>query len=280
MRSWFITGANRGLGLEIARTALAAGDQVVAASRKPADVEAALGEYGDRLLAVQLDVTKADEAEEAVKAAIARFGRIDVLINNAGFAKIGPFEMSSHEEIHRQFDTNVFGTFHVTRAVLPTMRSQRSGHVFTVSSLVGLVGFGNSSLYCSTKFALEGWSESLGQELAEFGIKVTLLEPGQFRTDFLDKTSVKFAELSIEDYQKGADAHKAALAGYNHQQLGDPSKMGDVIFAILEAEQTPVRVAVGSDALATLHGRGDTFYAQADAWRAVSLSTDFAAEPA
>ncbi|SEJ95541.1 Short-chain dehydrogenase [Sphingobium sp. AP50] len=275
MRSWFITGANRGMGLEIARTALAAGDQVVAASRKPDDVRAALGDHGERLLAVPLDVTNADEAQEAVKAAVARFGGIDVLVNNAGFAQIGPFEANSHEQVQRQFDTNVFGTFHVTRAALPVMRAQRSGHIFTISSLVGLVGFGNSSLYCATKFALEGWSESIGQELAEFGIKVTLLEPGQFRTDFLDQSSVRFASLSIDDYMASDDAHKAALADFNHQQIGDPSKMGDIILAILDAKETPVRVAVGSDALATLHGRGDTFHAQADAWRALSLSTDF-----
>ncbi|WP_198351151.1 SDR family NAD(P)-dependent oxidoreductase [Flavisphingomonas formosensis] len=275
MRSWFITGANRGIGLEIARSALTAGDRVVAASRKPEDAAAALGGSGDRLLAVPLDVTNADQAQEAVKAAVAAFGRIDVLVNNAGFAQIGPFEAISHEQIQRQFDTNVFGTFHVTRAALPILRAQRSGHIFTISSLVGLVGFGNSSLYCATKFALEGWSESIGQELAEFGIKVTLLEPGQFRTDFLDQTSVKFSGLGIDDYKAGSEAHKAALAGFNHHQQGDPSKIGKVILAILDAEETPVRVAVGSDALATLQARGDTFHAQADAWRALSLSTDF-----
>ncbi|SFF66839.1 Short-chain dehydrogenase, partial [Actinacidiphila alni] len=187
---WFITGANRGFGYEIARAALDSGDRVVATARRPQEAEAALKEHGERVLALPLDVTDTDSVVAAVAAARERFGRIDVLVNNAGYGQLGYFEEQSPQSVERQFATNVFGVFDVTRAVLPVMRAQRSGHVITISSLSGIIGIAGSPVYGATKFAVTGWSEGLGRELAPFGIHATCVHPGMFRTDFLDPTSV------------------------------------------------------------------------------------------
>ncbi len=229
MKTWFITGANRGLGLEIVRAALEAGDQVVATARKPEQVEAGLAYDGDRLLALPLDITDQASIEAAVDAACKRFGRIDVLVNNAGYGQLGVFEQVSVAAIERQFSTNVFGTFAVTRAVLPVMRAQRSGHILTVSSIGGLTGAEGGSIYCATKFALEGWSESLSLELAQFGINTTLIEPGFFRTDFLDNSSAFYGDIAISDYAEYAAKQKSGLDDLNQKQAGDPAKLGKAI---------------------------------------------------
>ncbi|NSY93884.1 SDR family NAD(P)-dependent oxidoreductase [Agrobacterium tumefaciens] len=274
MKTWFITGANRGIGLGIARSALEAGDQVVATARNAASIQSALSDNPDRLLAVTLDVTKAETIEAAVEEAKNRFGRIDVLVNNAGYGQLGAFEQLSEAAIERQFATNVFGVFAVTRAVLPVMRTQRSGHVLTISSIAGLVGFPGSSIYCSSKFAVEGWSEALSAELEPFGIKATLIEPGRFRTDFLDSSSVSHTDVSIPDYTETAERRKAELDDGNHKQPGDPVKLAQAMLKVVASQHPPVRFAAGSDANEVVLSRLAALREEADAWRPLTLSTD------
>ncbi|WP_413743083.1 SDR family oxidoreductase [Sodalis sp. RH15] len=182
---------------------------------------AALEGYGARLCAVQLDVTSDESVERAVNAAVGQFGRLDILVNNAGYGQLGAFEELSPELIRKQFETNVFGVFNVTRAVLPLMRAQRSGHIITVSSTCGITGFDGASIYCATKFAVSGWSESLSIELEPFGIKATCIHPGPFRTDFLESTSVSYGDLVVDDYQRSSRAKREALDNANHNQDGD-----------------------------------------------------------
>ncbi len=273
MKTWFITGASRGLGLEIARAALAKGDQVVASGRDPSRIASALGN-SDHALAVALDVTDDQSIEAAIGAAVARFGRIDVLVNNAGYGLLGAFEELSAGSIEKEFATNVFGAFAVTRAVLPIMRAQRAGHVISIASLCGLTGLDMVSVYCSTKFALAGWSESLSLELARFGIHATVVYPGMFRTDFLDGSSVVHADLSIEDYKEAAVVAKQTRDAANHQQMGDPVAFGRAMVEIANAEKPPVHFAVGSDGLKTMMEKAMTLQSAADAWRDLSVSTD------
>ena len=199
---WFVTGSSRGLGLEIAKAALVAGQKVVATARDASAVKKALGEQ-ENLLALNLDVTKPADAEAAVKAAISKFGAVDVLVNNAGYGHFGPFEEASVDDVTKQFNVNLFGAMHVTRAVLPEMRSKKSGRIYNISSIAGLQGFGLSSLYCSSKFALAGWSESMSMELEPLGIQVTCVEPGFFRTDFLGSNSAQYVDAKLPEYEGG-----------------------------------------------------------------------------
>ncbi|MCO8310954.1 oxidoreductase [Pseudomonas mandelii] len=278
MRTWFITGASRGLGREIARAALKGGDQVVATARNPEWIKSGLPGFGDRLLALALDVTNQDAIEAAVDKAVKHFGRIDVLINNAGYGQLGAFEELSVSAIEKQFATNLFGVFAVTRAVLPVMRSQRAGHILTVSSTAGIIGFDGASIYCATKFALEGWSESLSLELAQFGIRTTVVEPGGFRTDFLDSSSVAYSDISIPDYAAYSSKRKDALDEYNHNQGGDPVKFGKTITILVATQEPPVRFAVGSDAYGVVSNKANILRAEANRWRGLSITTDIAVE--
>lgn len=275
MKTWLITGASRGIGLGIARAALEAGDQVVATAREPEQVEAGLaGLGGDRLLASRLDITDAASIRSAVDAATGRFGRIDVLVNNAGYGQLGVFEQQSAAAIERQFATNFFGTIEVTRAVLSIMRVQRSGHIFTVSSVGGLVGAEGGSIYSATKFALEGWSEGISFELKPFGIRTTLIEPGFFRTDFLDASSVSYGDIDIPDYADYSARFKAMLDGINHNQAGDPNKLGKALVALAASDDPPVRFAAGSDAYGVITNRATSDRILADKWHELSVSTD------
>lgn len=275
MKTWFITGASRGIGLGIARAALESGDQVVATARKPEQVIASVAGLGSGdLLALHLDVTDQKSIQAAVDAASERFGRIDVLVNNAGYGQLGVFERQASAAIERQFATNFFGTLEVTRTVLPIMREQRSGHVFTVSSIGGLVGAEGGSIYSATKFALEGWSEGISSELKQFGIKTTLIEPGFFRTDFLDASSVSYGDIDIADYTDYSAKFKARLDAINHKQAGDPDKLGKVLVSLAALSDPPVRFAAGSDAYGILANRGDRDRAEAEKWRDLSASTD------
>lgn len=277
MKTWFITGANRGIGLGIARAALEAGEQVVATARRPEQAEVALaGLTGDRLLTVRLDVVDSTSIQSAVDAAVAHFGRIDILVNNAGYGQLGVFEQQSVTAIHRQFGTNVFGTMEVTRAMLPLMRKQRSGHIFTVSSIGGLVGAEGGSIYCATKFALEGWSEAVSFELKQFGIKTTLIEPGFFRTDFLDASSASYGDIIVPDYADYSAKFRAQLDAMNHKQAGDPDKLGKVIVSLAASNDPPLRFAAGSDAYRVISDRAPRDHAEADRWRELSVSTDIA----
>lgn len=271
---WFVTGAARGLGAAIAKAALADGDRVVVTGRRVEPLEKVFAEYGERVLVVALDVTDEAQALAAAEAAVARFGQIDVLVNNAGYGQLAPFEDNFASEADKQFATNVFGVFNVCRAVLPVMRRQRSGHVFNVSSMGGVVGMGGAALYCSSKFAVEGFSESLALEVAQFGIKVTLVEPGVFRTDFLDPSSAVFGTRALEDYAAFTAKVKGASAAYNHQQTGNPAKLGDALVHLANSEHPPLRYLAGSDAYQQVSNKLNTMLAEFELWRQLSCSTD------
>ncbi|TCS16049.1 oxidoreductase [Caulobacter sp. BK020] len=271
---WFVTGAARGLGAEIAKAALAAGDRVVVTGRRREALQAAFSPDSDKVLSLSLDVTREAEAEGAVEAALARFGRIDVLVNNAGYGNLGLFEETTDAEARAQYDTNVFGLYNVTRAVLPVLRRQRAGRIFNVSSVGGLLGGEGGSLYCATKFAVEGFSESIAKEVAAFGIRVTIVEPGFFRTDFLDDSSVRYGSRQIEDYAELSSQMKAFWDGRNHAQAGDPAKLGRVLVDLADRADPPLRFAAGSDAVAMIGGKIAALQAELDAWRDLSVTTD------
>jgi NAD(P)-dependent dehydrogenase (short-subunit alcohol dehydrogenase family) len=249
IKTWFITGAGRGIGAEIAQAALAAGDNVIATGRNVDQLSALYASHGDRVLCVALDVSKELEAAAAVEVAVARFGRIDVLVNNAGYGQLGLFEEVSSVDIERQFQTNVFGLMHVTRAVLPLMRKQRGGHILNLASIGGFMGFEASSIYCAAKFAVEGFSESLALEVARFGIQVTVVEPGFFRTDFLDKSSVRQGDGKVADYDLDASQPRADYESYSGKQPGDPVKLGRAIVRVVSMAEPPLHFLAGSDAL-------------------------------
>ncbi|MEE1924564.1 oxidoreductase [Pseudomonas sp. 148P] len=271
---WFVTGAGRGLGAAIAKAALANGDRVVVSGRRLESLHSVFAEYGEQVLAVALEVSDAAQALAAVEAAVARFGRIDVLVNNAGYGQLAPFEDNLASDAEKQFATNVFGVFNVCRAVLPVMRAQRSGHVFNVSSMGGVLGMGGAALYCASKFAVEGFSESLAQEVAQFGIKVTLVEPGVFRTDFLDASSAVFGERGLQDYAAFTARVKAASAAGNHQQAGNPAKLGEALVRLANTSEPPMRYLAGSDAYRQVSAKLTGMLAQIEDWRELSCSTD------
>lgn len=276
-KTWFITGAARGIGAQIAKAALQAGDNVVATGRDPLRIEAALAGYGQRLLALRLDVTDPAQARDAVDRAIGVFGRIDVLVNNAGYGQLGMFEENGADDVVRQFDTNVHGTMHVTRAVLPAMRRQRAGRIFNLSSIGGMVGFEGASIYCAAKFAVEGFSESLALEVARFGIQVTIVQPGFFRTDFLDGSSVRYGAEAIPDYADASSALRGGYDGYSHRQPGDPARLARAIVELAGVPKAPLRFAAGTDALRYLHDKLDAARGELRQWQAWSASTDHVA---
>lgn len=271
---WLITGASRGMGLEVTRSLLDAGHRVVATARRPDVIKDALGTTNENLLTLTLDVTKTAQADAVASAAITKFGRIDVLVNNAGYGQLGWFENLSEDQIQRQFNTNVFGAMHVTRAVLPYMRQQKAGHIFTVTSVAGLIAVAGSSIYGASKFAVEGWMEGLHQELALLGIATTAIEPGFFKTDFLDASSVNYGEHDIAEYAEASARFKAFHDDMNHQQLGDPAKLGQLMMKLAEMKETPVRLAAGSDAVEWVIKKGDSLRQEATEWQEYSASTD------
>jgi NAD(P)-dependent dehydrogenase (short-subunit alcohol dehydrogenase family) len=274
MSTWFITGASRGFGLEIARQALERGDNVVATARRAETVTRALPDDSDRLLAVPLDVRDQDQAQAAVTAAVDAFGTVDVLVNNAGRGLVGAVEESTDAEIRSIYDTNVFGLLNVTRVVLPVMRSRRSGRILNVSSLGGFNSSSGFGIYCSTKFAVEGISEAMHDELEGLGIKVTVVEPGYFRTDFLDGRSLSTETTVIEDYASTAGAVRGAVPGLNHAQPGDPVKGATAFLTLADADNPPVRAQLGSDCLKELDTKITQLRTESQAWRDLAVSTD------
>lgn len=271
---WFITGSSRGLGLDIAKVALDGGQKVVATARDSSTVTKALGEH-ENLLVLKLDVTKPADAASAVKAALAGFGTIDVLVNNAGYGHFGPFEEASADDVAKQFDVNLFGSMHVTRAVLPVMRSKRAGRIFNISSIAGLQGFGMSSLYCSSKFAMSGWSESLSMESEPLGIQVTCVEPGFFRTEFLGGNSAQYVDAKLPEYEGGVKQLREWLDGKHQTQEGDPKKLAAALLQLVAAEKQPWHLLMGSDAVQRMQDRIARDAAEAEQWKSVSVSTDF-----
>jgi NAD(P)-dependent dehydrogenase (short-subunit alcohol dehydrogenase family) len=275
MKTWFITGASRGFGLLIAKLALERGDNVVATARKPESILNALGAQ-EKLLALPVDVTNEQDAISAAEQAVARFGRIDVLVNNAGYGLLGAVEESSAEEVRRLFDTNVFGLLNVTRAVLPVMRRQRSGHVINFSSIGGYSAYRGWGVYGSTKFAVEGITEAMSQELAPLGIHATVVEPGFFRTDFLDASSLVSTATEIEDYADTVGAMRKFAAAANHQQPGDPVMLAIAMMVLADSPNPPLRLPLGSDTIQRLREKNQTVEREMEQWMSVSLSTDLA----
>jgi NAD(P)-dependent dehydrogenase (short-subunit alcohol dehydrogenase family) len=270
---WFITGASRGFGLLIAKDALARGDQVVATARNPQSVTDALGHHPN-LLALRLDVAQEAPAALAAHAAIERFGRIDVLVNNAGYGLLASVEEATDAEIRAQYDTNVFGLLNVTRAVLPHMRARRAGHIINISSVGGYKSYPGWGIYASTKFAVEGLTESLAMELAPLGIYATTVEPGFFRTDFLDPSSMKSASQPIAEYAATVGEMRTLMAGVNHRQPGDPRKLSQAILKLADAPQPPVRLPLGSDTVAGIREKNAFVEQELAQWFDVATSTD------
>lgn len=283
MATWFITGAARGLGYEIARHALNAGANVVAAARSLTQVEAAYSAapgFAERILPVALDVTDESQAATAVEAAVARFGRVDFLVNNAGRGLLGAVEEASATEVEAVFATNVFGLLNVTRAVLPGMRAQRSGHIVNISSMGGFAQVPGWGVYGATKFAVEGLSEAMRAELSPVGITVILIEPGSFRTDFLDGSSLHDTATQIPDYAPTAGRVRHAVAVNNHGQMNDPVKGAAAIYAAVTAADPPSRFPVGPDAIAMVENKLAHVHEELDAWRSLGSSTLFTAADA
>ena len=270
-KTWLITGAGRGMGVEFAKAALAAGHNVVATGRDPGAVAKAVGESDD-LLVAKLDVTSPQDAEEAVEAAVDRFGGIDVLVNNAASFYAGFFEELTPEQIERQLTTSLIGPMNVTRAVLPVMRKQRSGHVVTISSSAGFAGFEYGTAYAASKFGVDGWMESLAPEVEPFGIHATVVNPGFFRTELLTKESTNYAEPSTEDYAERNAAQREFWEGQNGQQAGDPAKLAQALLTIADQAQPPFRFIAGADALAQAEEKLAERRQQIDAFRDLSTS--------
>jgi NAD(P)-dependent dehydrogenase (short-subunit alcohol dehydrogenase family) len=268
---WFITGAGRGMGVDIAKAALAGGNAVVATGRNSDAVAEAVGEADD-LLVVELDITSLASAEAAMQAAVERFGRIDVLVNNAGNFHAGFFEELTPQQIERQLTTSLVGPMNVTRAVLPVLRKQRSGNVVTISSTAGIVGQEFCSVYAASKFGLEGWMESLRFEVEPFGIRTTIVEPGFFRTTLLEEESTTYAELSIDDYAERTAQTRPAWEAMSGKQGGDPAKLAKALVTIVAEEQPPLRWVAGADAVATVEQKANELLAQVDAYRDLSSS--------
>jgi NAD(P)-dependent dehydrogenase (short-subunit alcohol dehydrogenase family) len=268
---WLITGAGRGLGVDIARAVLATGHAVVATGRDAAKVEAAVGRH-ENMLPVRLDVTRPQDAHAAVEAALARFDRIDVLVNNAGNFFAGFFEELSPEQIRNQIETLLFGPMNVTRAVLPVMRKQRSGLLLTISSTAGIAGQMFCTAYAAAKFGIEGWMESLTPEIAPFGIRTMLVEPGFFRTELLSKDSTIYAEPSLADYTERTNQIVAAWNSMDGKQSGDPAKLASALVTLAALDEPPTRFAAGADAVQTFEAKAKALLVQAHARRELSGS--------
>lgn len=271
---WFITGAARGMGVDIAQAALDAGHRVVATARDAARVTEALGEHDD-LLPLSLDITDPAAANDAAAAAVERFGSIDVLVNNAGMFSAGYFEEISDEQYRQQMEVNFFGPLNVTRAILPVMRQQRSGRVITITSTAGLTGVDFCSAYSSSKFALEGWMETLRTDVEPFGITTTIVEPGFFRTELLvEGSSTIWPALSIDDYAARTTETIAAWKRMNGTQGGDPAKLAAALVQIAALPEPPARFLAGADAVQTAEAKAAMLVEQADAHRELSSSMD------
>jgi NAD(P)-dependent dehydrogenase (short-subunit alcohol dehydrogenase family) len=275
-RVWFITGASRGLGALIAQAALDDGNAVVAAGRHAEAIVERLG-HSPALLPVALDVTDEAQAKAAVQAALEKFGRIDVLVNNAGFGLLGAIEESTDADVRRMYDTNVFGLLSVTRAVLPAMRAQRSGHVINMSSIGGYRSAAGFGAYCSTKFAVEGLTEALHAELKPLGIHATVVEPGYFRTDFLDASSLVVAGEVIADYDATSGNVRRIAGSLNHNQPGNPARLATAMLELVDAPTPPLRLPLGTDTLKAIAEKNAYVAEETESWKTLSASTDFPA---
>ena len=274
---WFITGASKGLGLAIAKAALANGDKVVATVRKNPKELALNLQHEDKVLVVQLDVTKENEVKEGVQKALSAFGWIDVLVNNAGYGLLAATEEASDEEVRKQYDTNVFGLLNVTRAVLPSMRYHKSGHIINTSSVFGYhASFPGFGLYGSTKFAVEGISEGLALEVKSFGIHVTSIAPGLFSTNFTSTDAYQLSDIKLDAYQETVGGVRDFIGKLHGNQPGDPAKLAEVIITLTKSENPPLHLPIGKDAVAGFRTKTELMEKEVDEWETISTSTDHA----
>ncbi len=271
---WLITGSSTGFGRSLTEAVLKHGDRVVATARKPEQLNDLVDQYPETAKAFRLDVTNPQNISEVVDFALLTFGQIDVLVNNAGYGTMGAIEEVSDEAIQRQFDTNVFGALKMMRAVLPSMRKQSSGHILNLSSVGGFVSFGATGIYCGTKFALEALSEALSKEVESLGIKVTIVEPGAFRTDFNGR-SLAAPEQLIDDYAPITGPFLKWIQQMDGKQPGDPDKAAQAMIKVVESDNPPLRLALGADAVSAIEAKLESVKAELDAWKQVSLDTAY-----
>lgn len=273
---WFITGCSTGFGRQLAKEVLKSGYNAVVTSRKSADVKDIVEAYPDTAISINLDVTKQDEITAAVEAAMQKFGQIDVLVNNAGIGYFGAIEESEQDEVRRMFEINFFGLANMTNAVLPIMRKQRSGHIVNIASIGGLVAFPAVGFYNATKFAVDGYSESLSKETAHLGIKVTIIAPSGFRTDWAGR-SANNSKIVIDDYAPSAHTNKNTIRGYSGNQPGDPERAAKAIVKAVESENPPLRLLLGAAALKGARRKLDELKHDIDAWEETTVGADFPA---
>lgn len=271
---WLITGSSTGFGRALTEAVLKNGYRVVATARKPEQLSDLIEHYPGQVKAIRLDVTKKQEVRDAIRSATETFSRIDVLVNNAGYGTVGAIEEVSDDAIERQFATNVFGALNAMRAVLPLMREQRRGHILNISSVGGFVSYPGSGIYCSTKFALEGLSEALAKEVAPLGIKVTIVEPGAFRTDFSGR-SLSTPDQQIDDYAATSGEFVKRAQEMDGKQPGDPNKAAKAMIQAVESDKPPLRLALGEDAVNAINEKLESVKAELDAWKQVSVETAF-----
>ncbi|HEY9664044.1 MAG TPA: SDR family oxidoreductase [Allocoleopsis sp.] len=270
---WFITGCSSGFGRALTKAVLERGDSVVATARQPQRLEDLATQFGTRILILPLDITQSTDIQVAVQQAINTFGRIDVLVNNAGYGVFGAVEEVNDQDVRQQFETNVYGALNVTRAVLPHLRRQRSGHILNISSSGGFVGFAGAGIYCASKFALEGWSEALAKEVAPLGIHVTIVEPGAFRTAFNGK--LISPQQAIDDYAGTSAQMLEWLRQIDGQQPGDPKKAAVAMIQAVNHPNPPLRLVLGADTLEVIHAKLEAVAADLDAWKNISINTAF-----
>lgn len=272
---WLVTGASKGLGLTLVKKLLSSGNRVAATSRSLSDLEKAVGNH-ENFLPLAVDLISENSVEQAVSTTIAQFGQLDVVVNNAGYGMIGALEELSDKESRENFDVNVFGSLNVIRKALPQMRKQKSGHIFNISSIAGFSGnFPGFGIYCATKFAVSGFTESLAAEVKSFGIKATVVEPGYFRTEFLTSSSLAIPSNPIDEYQEVRESQTAHQNEINNQQPGDPAKGCDVIIAAAEAESAPLHLFLGPDAYAVAEAKIVDIKKDMDNWKDLATATNF-----
>lgn len=274
---WFITGCSTGFGRELAKEALQQGNKVVVTARKPDEVKDLVAQFSETAIAVKLDVTKPEDIKSSVQQAMNKFGRIDVLVNNAGIGYFGAIEESEEEEVRRMFEINVFGLANMTKEVLPIMRKQRGGHIVNVASIGGLVAFPAVGFYNATKFAVDGFSESLSKEVAPLGINVTVIAPSGFRTDWAGR-SANEAKTVIEDYATTAGQNRNNIRGYSGKQPGDPERAAKAIIKAVESENPPLRLLLGAAALRGARNKIKELQRDIDAWEETTVGADFPQE--
>ncbi|PIB35691.1 short-chain dehydrogenase/reductase [Reichenbachiella sp. 5M10] len=270
---WFITGASKGMGLEITKAVLSNGDKVIATSRNTDTLIEKIEEHEGNLLPIKLDITNEKEVEHAISKGIDEFGQIDVVVNNAGYNLLGNIEEISDAEFRKTMDVNVFAMTHIIRNVLPHLRKQKSGHIINTASMMGYMSYPANGSYSASKYAVIGLSEALAQEVAPFGIKVSILAPGTFRTNFMNEDTLNVAQNKIEAYN--LDKQVEQFTGYDGKQLGNPKKLAEVVVKLAEMPNPPLHLPLGSDSYNAILEVRKNEKGEMEQWKALSSSTDF-----